>query len=210
MAGHEAIEFYGWWTTNPQKVGIMIAETGLAHIPRAVNLDEGKQQAPAYLALNLHSKVPTLVDPAGPGGDRLVLTEPCAILLYLAEKTGMLLVLEPQARTETLRWLYLPGGERDPGLQRPPHLASPEARGQRGGAGARGSDLSCACRVLEKRLGEADYLAGAYSIADNAHVPHVARHVGVGELKEYRNMPRWLDRVTARPAVETGLSAFAD
>ena len=59
--------------------------------------------------------------------------------------------------------------------------------------------------VLDKRLGEGQYLAGDYSIADIATWPWIARHPRQQmSLFEYPNLLRWYLEIAARPAVQRG------
>jgi GST-like protein len=67
-------------------------------------------------------------------------------------------------------------------------------------------------RVLEKRLSESEFLAGAdYSIADIATFPWVRnperRNI---DLSEYPSVKRWHDAIAARPAVQRGVQVLAD
>src|SRR3546814_1683035 len=60
--------------------------------------------------------------------------------------------------------------------------------------------------VLDKRLAEAEYLAGDYSIADIATFPWASRHEWQGiALADFPNMKRWYEAVAARPAVQKGI-----
>jgi GST-like protein len=63
-------------------------------------------------------------------------------------------------------------------------------------------------RVLDKRLGEAEFLAaGEYTIADIATYPWVARYEWhKTDLAEYPNVKRWFDGISARPAVQRGMA----
>jgi GSH-dependent disulfide-bond oxidoreductase len=59
--------------------------------------------------------------------------------------------------------------------------------------------------VLDRRLGEAEYLAGDYSIADIATWPWVSIHEWAGvSVDGLANLQRWLAAVGARPAVQRG------
>src|SRR5258706_8478659 len=92
------IELYTFATPNGQRAAIMLEELGLPYQARKVDLAKGEHKVADYLALNPLGVIPTLVDPAGPGGRRLVLTQSLAILIYLAEKTGRLLPRDAPAR----------------------------------------------------------------------------------------------------------------
>ncbi len=76
-------EVYAFATPNSIKVLIALEELGLPYRLHGVNVRQGEQKAPEFLALNANAKVPVLIDPAADG--RLVLTESAAILVYLAE-----------------------------------------------------------------------------------------------------------------------------
>jgi len=86
------IDLYTWPTPNGHKVQIMLEETGLSYTTHAVDITEGAQFDPAYLAINPNNKVPSIVDRDGPDGMPYPVFETGAILLYLAEKTGQFLV----------------------------------------------------------------------------------------------------------------------
>jgi GST-like protein len=97
------IEVHAFATPNSLRVPIMLEELGLPYDLKPVNVRKGEQKLPEHLALNPNGKVPVLVDPDGPGGERLVLTESGAILVYLAEKTGRLLPTEGVVRARVFR-----------------------------------------------------------------------------------------------------------
>jgi GST-like protein len=65
--------------------------------------------------------------------------------------------------------------------------------------------------VLNKRLGEAAYLAGAsYSIADIATLPWIntaLRLPTIGDLAQWPEIVRWRTVLLERPAVQRGLNA---
>src|SRR6185369_6430698 len=96
------IDLYTWTTPNAQKISIMLEEIALPYTVHVVNLPQGEQHAPAFLAVNPHGKVPAIVDRDGPGGAPLTLVESGAILIYLAEKTGQLLAHDGAARAAAL------------------------------------------------------------------------------------------------------------
>ena len=61
-------------------------------------------------------------------------------------------------------------------------------------------------RVMDHRLGEAEYLAGDYSVADIACFPWIRPYRRQGQdLKDYPNLERWFSAVNDRPAVQRGL-----
>lgn len=84
------IDLYAFATPNSIKVLIALEELRLDYTLHGVNVRKGEQKDAAFVALNPNAKVPVLVDTAA-DGERFVLTESAAILVYLAEKTGHLL-----------------------------------------------------------------------------------------------------------------------
>jgi GST-like protein len=110
----------------------------------------------------------------------LELAETVAILIYLAERAGRLFPVERRYRYPALQWLVFR-----------------ENDGERLGA------------ALERRLGEAEFLAGPYSIADIAAYPWVMRHAEHGlRLDAYPALRRWAGAIGARPAVQRGMAAL--
>ena len=187
----------------------MLEETGLAYEPHLVNIMEGDQLTPEFLALNPNNKIPALIDPNGPKGKQVELFESGAILIYLAEKSGKLLSTDPVERLETLQWLMWQMGGAGPMF------------GQLGFFFAMGGkdleDKTALNRyrdesmrllnVLEKHLsGRAYMVGGAYSIADLALWPWIRTLTGfyeAGELLEMgsrANTQDWMARCLDRPA----------
>src|SRR5690606_35245749 len=65
--------------------------------------------------------------------------------------------------------------------------------------------------VMNKRLADRDFLAGAYSIADMACVGWVRGWENLGQtIQEFPHLKRWLDTLLARPAVQRGLAVGSD
>tara|TARA_R100001244_G_scaffold259_23_gene573 strand:+ start:16674 stop:17192 length:519 start_codon:yes stop_codon:yes gene_type:complete len=106
----ERLQLYSLPTPNGVKVSIMLEETGLPYEPHLVSFERNEQLSAEFLSLNPNNKIPAILDPNGPGGQPLALFESGAILLYLAEKTGQLLPIDPAARYETLQWLMFQMG----------------------------------------------------------------------------------------------------
>ena len=67
------IQLYTWITPNGKKVSIMLEEVGLPYEVHAVNLSQGEQMKPEYLAINPNNKIPAIIDSDGPGGQRNLL-----------------------------------------------------------------------------------------------------------------------------------------
>ena len=207
-----AIEVWTWPTPNGHKVHIALEELGLPYEVVPVNIGAGEQFSPAFLAITPNHRIPAIVDPDGPGGKRLALFESGAILIYLAEKAGALIPKEPAGRYTCLQWLMFQMGSIGPmsGQYGHFHNYAPERIPYATERYAK--EVSRLHRVLEKRLSEAEYLAGAdYSIADIATFPWLRfperRNI---DLAQFPSVKRWHDAIAARPAVQRGVQVLAD
>ncbi len=205
------IDLYYWPTPNGHKVTIFLEETGLDYKIVPVNIGKGEQFTPEFLKISPNNRMPAMVDHNGPGGKPLALFESGAILIYLGEKTGKFLSTEPHAKYTTIQWVMFQMGGVGPMFGQRGHFmrAAPEKIPY---AIERYTNESRRLlNVMEKRLGEAEYLAGDYSIADMATFPWVVGTRREPEQLESRpNFTRWLDAISERPAVKRGLAVMGD
>jgi len=199
------IDLYTWSTPNGRKVSVMLEECGLPYRVHPVNIGAGEQFRPEFLALNPNNRIPVIVDPDGPGGRPLTLFESGAILIYLADKTGKFF---PQDRKYlVLQWLMFQMGGVGPMFGQAHHFMRAKKDEIPYGTERYGAEAKRLYGVLEKRLGEAPFLAEEYSIADIATYPWVARHEWHRvDLAQFRNVRRWYDAIGARPAVARGMA----
>ena len=201
------IRLYTWATPNGRKVSIMLEEIGLAYEIHPVNLRAGEQFEPEFLAINPNNKIPAIVDTEGPGGQPLTLFESGAILVYLAEKTHRLLpVKEARERYEVIQWLMFQMGGIGPIFGQANYFFKMSDKVPYAVERFHKEALRL-YGVLDQRLGEQSFLAGDYSIADIATYPWVARHEAHEvKLETFPNVERWFDQISARPAVQRGMS----
>ena len=210
----ERIQLYSLNTPNGVKASIMLEETGLPYEPHLVDIMQDESHTPEFLSLNPNGKIPAIIDPDGPGGEPLGLFESGAILMYLADKTGRFIPSDAALRWETIQWVFFQMASIGPMF------------GQLGFfnkfAGREYADK----RPLERYVAESKRLLGVldlrlegrtwimgdeYTIADIATlgwVNNLITFYEARELVEYdslANVPAWLDRGLARPAVKRGL-----
>ena len=206
------IEVWSWATPNGHKVHIMLEELGLPYKVIPVDIGAGDQFKPEFLAITPNHRIPAIVDPDGPGGKPLELFESGAILIYLGEKTGKLIPADPRARLICLQWLMFQMGGVGPMFGQYNHFANYAPETLPYAVERYTNEVKRLHRVLDKRLGEAAYLAGdEYSIADIATFPWIrnADRRGI-DLADYPNVKRWHDAIAARPAVQRGVAVLAD
>lgn len=207
------IELYTSDTPNGRKISIMLEECGLPYNVHKVALGKGEQFTPEFVALNPNGKIPVVVDSDGPrdgnAGTPITLMESGAILIYLAGKTGKFLSKSVRGKYKALEWLMFQMGGIGPmfgQLHVFLRLAEPVPYAQERYT----KEKDRLYGVLDRRLGEARYLAGEYSIADIATYPWVARHTfHKVDFAAYPNVKRWFDAVSARPAVARGMAVPA-
>ena len=199
------IDLYTFATSNGRKASIMLEEVGLPYETHLINILEGDQFKPEFVAINPNAKIPAIVDREGPGGAPYTVIESGAILLYLAEKTGRLMPQDMAARYEVIQWLMLQMGGVGPIFGQTHHFrrSKPE---ETYSVERYTTETKRLYGVLDGRLAGRDYLAGEYSIADIATYPWVVRYEWQDvALEDYPNVKRWYDAISARPAVERGL-----
>ena len=199
------IQLYTWVTPNGKKVSIMLEELGISYEVHAVNLGQGDQFKPEYLAINPNNKIPAIIDPDGPGGKPFTLFESGAILLYLAEKSGKFWPADMRQRYTVIQWLMFQMGGVGPMFGQANYFY--RLKEQVPYAIERfHKEARRLYNVLDQELARKEYLAGEYSIADIATYPWVWRHeIHQVKLEEYPNVKRWYDEISARPAVQRGM-----
>lgn len=201
------IDLYTWGTPNGKKVSIMLEECALPYTLHKVNISKDEQFAPEYLKINPNGKIPSIVDSDGPGGAPIAMMESGAILIYLADKAGKFLPADGAGRYKALEWLMFQMGGVGPMFGQVHHFLR-AAKEQVPYAIARYTkEKDRLYGVLNTRLGEAEYLAGEYSIADIATYPWVSRFEWHNtKLADFSNVDRWFKAVGARPGVIKGMA----
>ncbi|WP_404292076.1 glutathione S-transferase N-terminal domain-containing protein [Microvirga sp. RSM25] len=212
----DRIQLYSTPTPNGVKVSIMLEETELPYEPHFINIGQNETWTPEFLSLNPNGKIPSIIDPNGPGGKPLPLFESGAILLYLAEKTGKLLPSDPARRYETIQWVFFQMAAVGPMFGQLGFFhkfAGREIEDKRPLERYR-NESKRLLGVLETRLEGRDWIMGEdYTIADISLLGWVRNLVGfygAGELVDFdslKHVPVWLERGLARPAVQRGLDS---
>ena len=200
------IELWTWNTPNGRKISVALEEMGLVYDVRTVNISKGEQFEPAFLKISPNNRIPAIVDPEGPGGAPLSVFESGAILLYLGEKTGKFLPTDLRRRIPVYEWLNWQMGGFGPMPGQVHHFLQVEnEQDRRYGLERYSKETRRLYGVLDKRLGEADYVAGDISIADFAILGWAWRHERHQvDLAEFPNVGRWYRQMMARAATARG------
>lgn len=205
------IDLYYWPTPNGHKITIFLEETGLPYEIHPVNIGKGEQFDPAFLRISPNNKMPAIIDREGPQGKPLALFESGAILIYLAEKTGKLMPTDAVGRYQVLQWLMFQMGGVGPMLGQNHHFRRYAPEKIAYAIERYTNEARRLYGVIDKRLAQAPYLAGDYSIADIATFPWLRGYEGQGQkLEDFPNLKHWFEEIAGRPAVVRGLAVMAD
>jgi GST-like protein len=189
----------------------MLEECGLPYTVHAVDIGAGDQFEPEFLAISPNNKIPALTDSDGPDGKPISLFESGAILLYLAGKTGRFLPEDARGKYVALQWLMFQMGSVGPMFGQAHHFRNYTQERIEYAIKRYTREANRLYAVMDKRLGQARYFAGEYSIADIAIFPWTRSYANQGvNLDEYRNVKRWFDSINARPAVQRAVQVLAD
>ena len=205
------IKAYTWPTSNGRKLHIMLEETGLPYELHPVDILEGDQFDPKFLAISPNNKIPAIVDSDGPNGESISIFESGAILIYLADKSGQLLPKNTRKRMRVLQWLMFQVGGVGPLFGQRNHFSFAAKEKIPYAIDRYENEAIRLCRVLNGALEGNEYIAGQYSIADIALFTWVRSYSeSGGDLAGFAHLSQWLGRVGQRPAVQRGLEVLAE
>jgi GST-like protein len=196
------IDLYYWPTPNGHKVALFLEETVMPYRLVPVNIGKGEQFKPDFLAISPNNRMPAIVDHTPlDGGPPISVFESGAILLYLAQKSEQFLPLDIRGRTETTEWLFWQVAGLGPMAGQNHHFARHAPEKVPYAIERYVKETNRLYGVLNKRLAERSFIAGAYSIADMAAYPWVVPHEAQGQnLSDFPHIKRWFETIKARPA----------
>lgn len=205
------IELYAWPTPNGYKISIACEEMGLPYKVVPVDIGGGDQFKPEFLKFSPNNKMPAIIDPDGPDGKPISVFESGAILIYLAEKTGKFMPRDMRGRTRTIEWLMFQMASVGPMMGQNGHFRNYAPEKMQYAIDRYTNETKRIFGVMDRRLKEAPYLAGDYSIADMATFPWIRAWPRQGiEIEEFPQVKRWFEAIDARPAVKKGLDLLQD
>jgi GST-like protein len=201
------IDVHYVYSPNGQKLAILLEELGLPYRLLPYSIFEGRQLQPEFRLINPNNRLPAIVDhdPVG-GGLPFAVFDSGAILLYLAEKAGQFLPVEPRARSVVVQWLMWQMSGLGPMQGQAHHFVRYAPDSIPYAVTRYRNECHRLMDVMEYRLAQSDYLGGdAYSIADIASWPWVrSGRIIELDIGDRPHLARWYDRVGERPAVIKG------
>jgi len=198
------IDLYTAPTPNGHKASCTLEELGIDYEVKLVDISAGDQHKPEFRALNPNGRIPVIVDRAN--GDFPVF-ESGAIMIYLAEQAGRLLPADPKGRSRVIQWLMFQMGGIGPMMGQanvffryfPEKIESVINRYQHEGRRL--------FEVLDTRLGQSEWLADDYSIADIANWCWVRTYKWSGISREgLDNLDRWMTAMKEKPGLQRGVA----
>ena len=202
------IDLYTWKTSNGKKATIMMEECELEYKIHPIDISTDIQFSEDFVKVNPNSKIPAIVDPDGPNGRPFIVIESGAILMYLAEKTGLFLPREMQRKYEVIQWVMFQMGGIGPIFGQVHHFKRAAKEKVPYAINRYFNECRRLYGVLDSRLAGREYIANdEVSIADFCTVPWVFRHDWQEiDLDEFTNVKRWYDNMMQRPALTRGMN----
>jgi GSH-dependent disulfide-bond oxidoreductase len=197
------IDLYYWPTPNGHKVTVFLEETGMPYTLVPVNIGMGEQFKPEFLAISPNNRIPAIIDRAPrERGAPISVFESGAILLYLADKSERFIPNESRGRVEVLQWLFWQVAGLGPMLGQNHHFSRYAPEKIPYAIDRYVNETNRLYGVLNKRLADRPFIAGAYSIADMACYPWIVPYERQGQkLEDFPHLKRWFEAIKARPAV---------
>lgn len=198
------IDLYTAATPNGHKISIALEEMGLDYQVIHIDLMAGEQKRPEFIAINPNGRIPAIIDR---DNDDFAVFESGAILLYLAEKTGLFLPANPKKRSQVMQWLMFQMGGVGPMMGQanvfyryfPEKIPAAIDRYQH--------ESRRLFEVMNNQLADNRYLAGDdYTIADMATWPWVRTYDWSGvDITGLTHLQRWIEELALRPACQKGI-----
>jgi glutathione S-transferase len=178
-----------------------LEEVGQPYDVRLVSFSEMKE--PAHRALHPFGQIPTYEE-----GD-LALFESGAIVFHIAERHAGLLPDDANARARAIAWMFAAVSTIEPPIV--DRTIAKLVEGDKTWSEQRMPLVEDRIRdrlsALSARLGDADWLDGAFSAGDLMMVHVLLRLSGSGLLDEYPNLSTYVARAQARPAYKRAFDA---
>jgi len=198
------IDLYTAPTPNGHKASCTLEELGVDYNAKVVDISSGAQHTPEFRALNPNGRIPAIVDRAN---DDFAVFESGAIMIYLAEKAGKLLPADAKGRSRVIQWLMFQMGGIGPMMGQAnvffryfPEKIDPVINRYQ-------NESRRLFEVLDTRLGESEWLADNYSIADIANWCWVRTYKWSGVSREgLENLDRWMNVMKEKPGLQRGVS----
>jgi GSH-dependent disulfide-bond oxidoreductase len=198
------IDLHYWPTPNGHKITMFLEETSMPYTIMPVNIGKGEQFQAEFLAISPNNRMPAIVDHTPlERGAPISVFESGAILLYLADKSEQFIPSDARGRVEVLQWLFWQVGGLGPMLGQNHHFNRYAPEKIPYAIDRYVKETNRLYGVLNKRLADREFVAGAYSIADMAAYPWIVPYEAQGQkLEDFPHLQRWFEAIKRRPATQ--------
>jgi GSH-dependent disulfide-bond oxidoreductase len=197
------LDFYTAATPNGHKVAIALEELALPYRLHILDLEKRQQKEEWYLRINPNGRIPAIVDN---DGDEFPVFESGAILIYLAEKTGLLLPTDRRRRSEVLQWLIFQVAGVGPNQGQAHAFVHYFSEKIPSVISRFLNESRRLYEILNNQLADKEFLCGEFSIADIATWPWVRLHAWPGiDISGLDHLSRWINTMANRPACARGI-----
>lgn len=205
------IELYGSLTPSTYMITIMLEELEQPYTVFPVTKENSETLELELSKFSPHHNFPIILDRDKDKSSPIAIFEPSAILMYLAEKSGQLMPKQPAERFEVLQWLLFENSKIGPIFGNTKHFMFHATETVPYAVKRFNNETKRICSIIENQLGENNFLAGDYSIADIAAYPWIKEYerLGVAE-EEIPNICAWLTRISQRKATQAGWESLAN
>ena len=209
------IDLHYWPTPNGKKVTILLEECSVAYKMIPCNIATGDQFSDEFLKIAPNNRMPAMIDHEPlDGGQPISVFESGAMMMYIAEKTGMFWPQELRPRYDVTQWIMWQMANQGPKTGECGHFRRLEDReGDQSYAVTRFTDeVNRLYGVINNRLYESPYLAGdEYTIADMITYPWTVGWEAQGQdINEFKYFKRWFEELGERPALQRGMAVGSD
>ncbi len=209
------IDLHYWPTPNGKKVTILLEEAAVPYNLVTCAIGQGDQFTESFLRMSPNNRMPALVDhdPAD-GAEPVTVFESGAMMMYIAEKVGQFYPKGLRARAEVNQWVIWQMANQGPKTGEFGHFRrlKDQAGDQSYALRRFGDEVNRLYGVMDNRLYDRRYLAGdEYTIADMISYPWTVSWQDQGEdINDFPYFKRWYQELSARPALQRGMSAGAE
>ena len=211
------IKLYVWKTPNGYKAPILLEEIAVAGdkmdyelVP--INIQKGEQKTAEFVEMNPNGKIPVLLDDDVSKDEEdseslITIFESGAILEYLAEKSGVFMSKDLSGRYAVKEWLTFAVAGIGPSFGQLAHYKKFATEQVPYAIERATTEAKRVLGVMNARLGESDFLAGEYSIADISAWTwtRTLKSLDTIDFSEFPNVERWYASIESRPAVQKGI-----
>lgn len=200
------IDLYTAATANGLRASVVLAESELEHRVHKLDPDLDTKK-PDFLKLNPSGQVPVLVDPDGPGGERLIVAQSGAIALYVAEKIGRFIPKDKRRRAAAQQWFMLVTTDVSAANTTLFLLENEAPKISPGIVEFFRTRLLRFYGIIDDRLSGREYLADEISIADLVLYPnYFRRKAWLDGAEHLKDLHRWGAKMASRPGVAKGMN----